>query len=176
MRGNLAVIAAMGTNRVIGVGGGLPWRLPEDQKRFKALTMGHAIIMGRKTYDSIGRALPGRRSIVVSRQVGLALPGCEVVSSFEAALALVEGHDTLPFVIGGEALYAAALEVATRLFLTLVPAAPQGDAYFPELDLTQWREADRVVGEGGLAYVQLVRVAAHERLSAPSPAPAAPSR
>ena len=157
MRAPLAVIAALGTNRVIGVGGGLPWRLPGDLKRFKALTLGHAVIMGRKTHESIGRPLPGRRNIVVSRRAGLAVDGCEVAASFEAALALVAGQDALPFVIGGEALYAAALPVATQLFLTLVPMAPQGDAYFPEVDAGTWQEVQREAGEGGVSFVRLAR-------------------
>jgi len=157
MRLPLAIIAGIGANRVIGVDGHLPWRLPEDMKRFKALTMGHAVIMGRKTHESVGRPLPGRRNIVVSRRPGLEVPGCEVASSFEAALALVKGKDTLPFVIGGEALYRAALPLATHLYLTLVPLAPVGDTYFPELEPGAWREVDRQPGEGGVSFVFLAR-------------------
>jgi len=159
MSAPLALIAAVGTNRVIGVDGHLPWRLPEDLKRFKALTLGHPVIMGRKTHESIGRPLPGRRNLVVSRQRGLTYAGCEVTSSLEEALALVHGTDPLPFVIGGEALYAAALPRATRLFLTEVPMAPQGDAYFPELDLAAWREVARVPGAGGVFFVEFARAA-----------------
>jgi dihydrofolate reductase len=157
MRAPLALIAGVGTNRVIGVDGHLPWRLPEDLKRFKALTMGHAVIMGRKTHESIGRPLPGRRNIVVSRRPGFKVEGCEVAGSLEAALELVRGQDTLPFVIGGEALYAAALPLATQLHLTLVPLAPAGDAYFPELDPGAWREVERLPGENGVSFVLLAR-------------------
>lgn len=157
MTSPLAIIAAVGTNRVIGVGGHLPWHLPEDLRRFKALTMGHAIIMGRTTHESVGRPLPGRRNIVVSRRPGLELSGCEVASSLEGALALVEGRDPLPFVIGGQALYAAALPLATHLFLTLVPLAPEGDAFFPSFDAAAWREVRREAGEAGVSFVELLR-------------------
>jgi dihydrofolate reductase len=154
---SFAIIAGMGANRVIGVDGALPWRLPEDMRRFKALTMGHAVIMGRKTHQSIGRPLPGRQNIVVSRTPGLAFAGCELASSLEDALRLVAPSDPLPFVIGGEALYRSALPFATHLFLTLVPEAPRGDARFPEFDLAQWCEVRRENGEREVVFVELVR-------------------
>jgi dihydrofolate reductase len=159
MSRRLAVIAAMGTNRVIGKDGQLPWRLPEDLKRFKALTLGHPVIMGRKTHQSIGRPLPGRRNIVVSRQAGLALAGCEVAGSLEAALALLPDDGPLPFVIGGEAIYRAALPLASELLLTLVPAAPEGDVRFPELASGVWEEVERTLGAEGVAFVTLRRAA-----------------
>ena len=112
----LALIVGFSRNRGIGLRGAMPWHLPEDLKRFKALTMGHAILMGRKTHQSIGRALPGRRNLVITRGPAT-FPGCEVASSLEAALKRVE-QDALPFIIGGAQLYAEALPQVTQLFLT----------------------------------------------------------
>jgi len=125
-------VAALAENRVIGRDGGLPWRLPDDLRRFRRLTTGHAVVMGRRTFESIGRALPGRRNLVVTRR-GLDAPGIETFASLEAALAAV-ADDPEPFVIGGEALYRAALPRAERLYLTRVEAEVEGDARFPEVD------------------------------------------
>jgi dihydrofolate reductase len=156
----LACIVAMSEDRVIGRRGQLPWHVPEDLKRFKALTMGHAIIMGRATHESIGRVLPGRRNVVVSRTV-TSLPGCEVYPSLEAALAGVQA-DPLPFVIGGAQLYAAALPVVTQLFVTkLAQRVPDGDAHFPELASSAWKEVRSVAGvQPGVTFVDLERTQA----------------
>ncbi len=153
----LACIVAMSEDRVIGRRGQLPWHVPEDLKRFKALTMGHAIIMGRTTHESIGRPLPGRRNVVVSRTVR-ALAGCEVVDSLEAALASVKG-DPLPFVIGGAQLYSAALPLVTTLFLTkLAQRVPDGDAHFPPLVDAEWTQVASVPGvQPGVTFVDLER-------------------
>ncbi|MEX5557608.1 dihydrofolate reductase [Pseudomonas rhodesiae] len=139
----LSLIAALGENRVIGVDNRMPWHLPGDFKYFKATTLGKPIIMGRKTWDSLGRPLPGRLNIVVSRQTDLALEGAEVFPSLEAAVeraeawALEQGVDEL-MLIGGAQLYAQGLELADRLYLTRVALSPEGDAWFPEFDRSQW--------------------------------------
>lgn len=140
----LSLIAALGENRVIGVDNSMPWHLPGDFKYFKATTLGKPIIMGRKTWDSLGRPLPGRLNIVVSRQVDLQLEGAEVYSSLEAAVeraqewALEQGVDEL-MLIGGAQLYAQGLAQADRLYLTRVALSPEGDAWFPAFDLNQWK-------------------------------------
>jgi len=135
-------VAALASNGVIGVDGRLPWRLPEDLKRFKALTLGHPVIMGRRTWQSIGRALPGRRNIVVTRQAGFAAPGAEVAGSLEESLARFAGA-ALVFVIGGAELYAAALPIADALEFTEIDAPFEGDTRFPSFDRGAWRELRR---------------------------------
>ena len=142
----LVLIVAMARNRVIGKDGNLPWRLPEDLKRFRSLTMGHPIIMGRKTYDSIGRALPGRRNIVITRQQNLAIEGVETATSLIAALKMTAGADKV-FVIGGEQIYQAALPMADRIELTWIEADFDGDVLFPEIDLAQWKESVQQPGQ-----------------------------
>jgi len=138
----LAIIAAVAANGVIGDGNRLPWRLSEDLQRFRALTTGHAVIMGRRTWESIGRPLPGRQNIVVTRRGSPLLPGVETAPSFDEALARVR----LPapvFCIGGGELYREALPRATTLHLTEIARAFPGDAYFPALDRSEWRETAR---------------------------------
>ncbi|MBI2296541.1 MAG: dihydrofolate reductase [Betaproteobacteria bacterium] len=135
----LSIIVAMARNRVIGAKGAIPWRLPDELKRFKALTMGHHVIMGRKTWESIGRPLPGRASVVVTRQRGYRAPGALVVHSLEDAVAVC-GGDKEAFVIGGAELYAQALPLADRLYLTTVDADIPGDTYLPEFESSGWRE------------------------------------
>ncbi len=152
----LALIVARARNGVIGARGTLPWRIPEDLKHFRRVTTGHAIVMGRKTYESIGRPLPDRRNIVVSRQPALVLAGCEVAPSLESALVLARATDPEPIVIGGAELYREALPAATRVFLTDVHAEPEGDAFFPELDQSDWDEASRREGDG-VTFRELVR-------------------
>jgi len=149
----LCLIAALASNGVIGAAGHLPWRLPEDLKRFKALTMGHPIIMGRRTWTSIGRALPGRRNIVVTRQSGFIAPGAEVAASLEAAIGLC-GNAPVAYVIGGAELYAAALPLADALELTEIDAPFEGDTLFPRFDRSAWREIRREPrrGVGGLRF------------------------
>ncbi|MFJ4432909.1 dihydrofolate reductase [Pseudomonas sp. NPDC089395] len=142
----LSLIAAHAENRVIGIDNSMPWHLPGDFKYFKATTLGKPIIMGRKTWDSLGRPLPGRLNIVVSRQPGLQLAGAEVFASLETALVRAEqwareqGVDEL-MLIGGAQLYAQALKkgLVSRMYLTRVELAPEGDAWFPEFDQGQWR-------------------------------------
>jgi dihydrofolate reductase len=131
-------IVAMAENGVIGRKNRLPWHLPDDLQNFKRLTMGHSLVMGRKTFESIGRALPGRRSIVVTRQAGYKVPvGVVVAGSVEEALELAEGSEV--FVVGGSAIYREALPRITRLYVTLVETHVEGDAFFPELEPGEWR-------------------------------------
>jgi len=134
----LSLIVAMSENGVIGRDGRLPWKLPADMARFKALTMGHPIIMGRKTYESIGRPLPGRRNIVLSSRPEFAPAGVEVVPSWEAAMERVSAEDEV-FVIGGRAVYRKALPDANRLYLTLVAGDVEGDTFFGLPGGSDWK-------------------------------------
>lgn len=139
----VAIIAAVARNGVIGADGAMPWRLSTDLRRFKALTLGHPVVMGRRTFDAIGRPLPGRANIIVSRRVDFAPAGAAVVPSLEAALAAgrraaeAAGVDTV-FVIGGGEIYRAALPVAGRLLITHVETEPDGDTRFPAIDPAEW--------------------------------------
>ena len=145
---NLAIIVAQAKNRVIGVNNKLPWHLPEDLRYFKQVTMGKPIIMGRKTFDSIGRPLPGRTNIVITRQEDYKPANVEVVNSLDAAIemaesiALINGIDEA-MVIGGAQIYAEALDKAQRLYLTEVDADINGDAWFPDFDRSAWQEVGR---------------------------------
>lgn len=137
----ISLVVAMSRNRVIGLNNRLPWRLPEDLKYFRALTWGKPIVMGRRTHDSIGRPLPGRRNIVVTRNAGYQAEGCTVVHDLEAAWKAADAEEVM--VIGGAELYAQTLHSADRLYLTLVDADFEGDAYFPDYDDDQWEERER---------------------------------
>ena len=128
----ISIIAAMAENRVIGRGGAIPWDIPADRRRFRELTMGHPIIMGRKTFESIGRPLSGRRNIVLSRRPEYRREGCCVVHSLADALAASAGADEV-FICGGEELYQLALPLADRIYLTVVHKLCAGDAYFPPI-------------------------------------------
>lgn len=136
----LSIIAAVAENGVIGRSGQLPWRLSADLQRFKRLTMGHAIIMGRKTYESINRLLPGRQTVVITAQQDWQLPGGQVCHDFEAALDLTR-EDAEPFVIGGASVYRQAWPRAGRLYLTRVEAEVEGDVRFPEIDWDDWERS-----------------------------------
>ena len=137
------IVAAVGRNRVIGVDGRLPWRIPEDLARFRRLTMGHALVMGRETFESIGRPLPGRVNIVLTRRSGWSHQGTRVAGSLDDALEMASSLGLDAFVAGGAAVYEAALDVADRLELTEVEAAPEGDTWFPQVDWSQWEEVSR---------------------------------
>lgn len=140
----IALIAAIGTNRVIGHDNELPWYLPDELKRFKALTTGHPIIMGRKTYQSIGKPLPNRLNIVITRDPSLAIEGCTVVTSIDEALQVAKIADSeIAFVIGGAQIYELFLPKANRLYLTHVDTAPKGDILFPEFDESEWKITER---------------------------------
>lgn len=136
----------MARNGVIGRDNALPWRLPADLQHFKALTTGHPVMMGRKTFESLGRPLPNRTNIVVTRDRNYAPPGARVAHSLDEALAMATAYlpaDRQVFVIGGENLYTQMLPRAERLYVTLVDAEVDGDARFPEFDWQQWRELER---------------------------------
>ena len=135
----LSLIVAMAKNRVIGANGTIPWHLPDELKLFKDLTMGHHIVMGRKTWDSIGRLLPGRTTVVVSRQPGYRLPGARVASSLREAIDACGGDPEI-FVIGGAELFRSALPLADRLYLTTVDAEIPGDTFMPAFDPNEWQE------------------------------------
>jgi dihydrofolate reductase len=137
------LVAAVASNGVIGARGKLPWRLPEDLKHFKTLTFGHPVIMGRRTWDSLGKPLPGRENIVVTRDRAFGAPGASVAASLEAALALC-ADSPVAFVIGGGELYAAALPCADVVTLTEIQRDFEGDARFPEFDRAAWRECERI--------------------------------
>jgi dihydrofolate reductase len=155
----IALIAAMANNRVIGINNTMPWHLPHDFAHFKRLTLNHTIIMGRKTYESIGRPLPSRRNMVVSRNSNFSVTGVEVFASLEAAIAAAGNPPITPsdaldagtaklstdtaFIIGGATLYAQALPLAQHLYLTLVDAEISGDTWFPEIAEAEWRELSR---------------------------------
>lgn len=134
----LALIACMAANRVIGRDGAIPWKHPEDMRRFKALTMGHAIIMGRKTYESIGRPLPGRTNVVISGTPGWSAPGVVATNTLPLALLYATARDPEPFVIGGAQVYAEALPLATVMHLTTLHDEYEGDVLFPEVSASEW--------------------------------------
>jgi dihydrofolate reductase len=138
----LALIAAVAKNGVIGRGNALPWRLSADMQRFRALTTGHAVIMGRKTWESIGRPLPGRQNIVVTRQRDYAAPGAVVTGSLDEAMAAIALPEPA-YCIGGGELYAQALPRATTLHFTHIDREFSGDTRFPDLDASTWRETAR---------------------------------
>jgi dihydrofolate reductase len=139
------MVAAVARNGAIGAQGGLPWRLSSDLKRFKSLTMGKPLIMGRKTFESVGRPLPGRRVIVVTRDLGWTRPDVEVAHGLDEALALAAGAQETMIGGGGE-IYALAMPYADRLYLTEVEAEPAGNVFFPAFDRAQWRETSREIG------------------------------
>ena len=164
MTPRLSVLAAMARNRVIGHNNAIPWRLPHDLKHFKELTMGHPLIMGRKTYESIGRLLPGRTSIIITRQPDYEVPGALVVRSIGEALSICsqtkseEAEHLVPvnecFVIGGADIFQQMLPLCDRLYMTEIQKDFEGDAYFPEFDRNDWREISREehADDDGLEY------------------------
>ncbi|MCP5244713.1 MAG: dihydrofolate reductase [Burkholderiales bacterium] len=145
---NLAILVAMAKNRVIGKNNGLPWHLPADLKHFKSLTMGHTIIMGRKTYESIGRPLPGRTNIIVTGQTGFNVTGAIVVHSLDDALQLdkqsdISGQNCERFIIGGAELYRQTIALSRRMYITEIQRTFDGDTYFPEYNPDEWYEISR---------------------------------
>ncbi|KPK54346.1 MAG: hypothetical protein AMJ63_03395 [Myxococcales bacterium SG8_38_1] len=151
----LAMIVAVARNAVIGKAGDLPWHIPEDLKHFKKTTSGHAIIMGRKTHESIGRALPKRRNIVVTRS-GATFEGCETATSLDEAIALARATDPCPFVIGGASLYLEALPLATELHLTTLDEDVEGDTHFPT-ELPDFVEVESRKGETAGVTFRILR-------------------
>jgi len=154
----VTIVAAVARNGVIGVDGGLPWHLPDDLRRFKELTMGHVLVMGRRTYESIGRPLPGRTTVVVTRRPDWSAGADDVIRARDVPGALQLGSeiDDEVFVVGGGQVYEEALPLADRLELTFVDAEPEGDTFFPEVDWSQWREVTREEGDD-VAYVTYER-------------------
>jgi dihydrofolate reductase len=149
----ICLIAALAANRVIGKNNALPWHLPADLKRFKALTMGHPVVMGRKTYESIGRPLPGRRNLVITRNRDYSAPGCEVVHSLDAAIAACRGAQEI-FIIGGAELFRESLPRAHCLEFTEIRAEIEGDVTFPEFSISEWHETGREIhtDEAGIPF------------------------
>jgi dihydrofolate reductase len=144
----VVLVAAVAANGVIGNGGGIPWRIPEDMAHFRRVTTGNTVVMGRKTFDSIGRPLPGRLNIVVTRQPGWSHDGVFVAGSLEGAVALAQGLDGDIMVIGGGQIYAEALSLADGQVLTEVHQSPDGDAHYPSFSGDEWRETKREAYDG----------------------------
>lgn len=150
----VTLVAAMARDRVIGLRGAMPWHLPAELAHFKVTTMGRSLVMGRKTWDSIGRALPGRQNIVVTRDVTLKAPGCDVAHSLEQAIEMADSDEVM--VIGGGNLYSQALPMAGRMVLTHIDSEAEGDTWFPQWDRAEWitvsREHFAADIRNGLAY------------------------
>jgi dihydrofolate reductase len=137
----ISIVVAISENHAIGKDNKLLWRLPADLKHFKEITTGHTIIMGRKTYESVGRPLPNRRNIIITRQP-IAIEGCEVVNSIDAALALCAEEDEV-FIVGGAEIYRQSLHLTNRIYLTVVHKEFEGDSFFPEIKKEDWKEVSR---------------------------------
>ncbi|MDP4266250.1 MAG: dihydrofolate reductase [Bacteroidota bacterium] len=137
---SISLIVATGDNNVIGLNNQLLWHLPADLKRFKSITMGHHIIMGRKTFESIGKPLPGRTNVIISGQENFNAENCIVVNTIEDALKISE-HDDEIFIIGGEQIYKQTIDIADKIYLTRVYTDISGDVFFPEIDLKHWKVA-----------------------------------
>ena len=163
----ITLIAAVAKNGVIGVDGGLPWHLPDDLRRFKAVTRGHQVVMGRRTFESLPGPLPQRRNYVVTRQMDYMADGVEVVHSLEAAIASAEAHatslDEPLYILGGAAVYEAAMAIAGRLDLTLVDAEIEGDTVFPDFDRSCWIEVESTEHPADESHAYAFRVVIYER-------------
>ena len=168
MAARLSLIVAMAKNRVIGANGAIPWRLPHELQLFKRLTMGHHIIMGRKTWESIGRLLPGRTTVIVTRQIEYAVPGAIVVHALTDAIAKCANDDEI-FVIGGAELFRESLPRAHRLYLTIVDATPDGDTFMPDIDMTEWKTVSAENHDIDEKHAHAYQFNVYERLRAKSP-------
>lgn len=133
----ISLIAAMANNRVIGLNNQMPWHLPADLKHFKSITLGKPVIMGRKTYESIGKSLPGRKNIIISRQSNLNIEGCTVTPSIDAAIEEASDAEEI-IIMGGATIYQQTLSIANRLYLTFINLDTEGDAHFPKWDEAEW--------------------------------------
>ena len=142
MSTKISLIVAVAKNGIIGTGGTMPWHITEDFAHFKAVTLGHSVVMGRKTYESIGRPLPRRRNIVITRNADLKIEGCEMAPSLEAALEMCAGEEEI-FVIGGGEIYRQSMPLAHKLYITHVEIEAAGDTRFPDIDPTVWHEVSR---------------------------------
>lgn len=161
----LSLIVAMAENGVIGRDGDLPWHLPADLAHFKAMTLGKPIIMGRRTWDEVGKPLPGRRNIVISRQADFSAPGAEVVASLDQALDLTRDAPEV-MIIGGAQIYAQALPIADCLYRTLVCGTPDGDTVFPPVDWSQWQLVEESTHPADERHAYALRMQRFERVSA----------
>ena len=159
----LSLIVAVARNGVIGANGAIPWKLPDEQQLFKRLTLGHHIVMGRKTYESIGRLLPGRTTVIVTRQKDYVVPGAIVTHSLSDAINAAARDDEI-FVIGGADLFREALPLADRIHLTTVDAEPEGDTFMPRIDLTEWQELASETHDSDERHAYRYRYALYERL------------
>jgi len=140
----ISIIVAMAKNRTIGINNTLPWRCPEDLKHFKALTMGHHMIMGRKTFESIGKPLPGRTTVVLTRDRDLAIEGCLIAHTLPDAVAACAGDEAV-YIVGGAEIYTQAMPLADTLYITEIQSDVTGDAWFPEFNRTEWQEVAREI-------------------------------
>jgi len=154
---SLSIILATSKNGVIGINNTLPWHLPEDLKRFKSLTMGHHIIMGRKTYESLGRLLPGRTTVIVTNNPKYKVEGALIANSLDEAIALCKDDDEV-FLIGGAQMYQLGISLANKLYITEVEITVDGDVYMPKIDFSQWRLVEETphISSNGLHYRDLI--------------------
>ncbi|MGA2615578.1 MAG: dihydrofolate reductase [Spirochaetia bacterium] len=159
----VSLIAAVAANLLIGDEGKLPWRIPDDLARFKRLTVGHAVVMGRKTFESMGKPLSGRRNIVLTRDARLSLPGCEMAHTREEAIAMA-GSDEELFVIGGASIYELFLPIARRMYLTHVEGEFHGDIFFPEVHWEQWQVVKQETGRSSQPGTPTHRFVDYERI------------
>jgi dihydrofolate reductase len=160
----ISLIVAMAHHHVIGKDNAMPWHLPADLKHFKAITSGHPVIMGRKTFESIGKALPNRRNIVISRQTDYMAADAEVVNSLEAALNLVKDQEEI-FVIGGAQIFKEALPLSQKMYITYIDMNLEGDTFFPQWDHAQWRETSRQFFDPTPAFPHTYAFVDYERVS-----------
>lgn len=158
----ISIIVAMAKNGVIGANNRIPWHLPSELRIFKNVTTGHHVIMGRKTWESINRLLPGRTTVIVTRQADYRVPGAIIANSLRDALEKSAGDEEI-FVIGGAELFAAALPIADRLYLTTVEVAPEGDTFMPAIDFREWRETSSEVHAADERNPHAFRYAVYER-------------
>jgi len=139
----ISSIVAIGENNAIGKNNQLLWRIPADLKHFKEITTGHTVIMGRKTFDSVGKPLPNRRNIIITRRTGLEIPGAEVVNTLDEALSLCDDNEEV-FIVGGAEIYKMAMDVTDKIYLTVVKGTFDADTYFPAIDPDKWMETDQI--------------------------------
>ena len=158
----------MAKNRVIGADNKIPWHLPNELRLFKSLTMGHPIVMGRRTYESINRLLPGRTTVIVTRQRDYEVPGAVVAHSVKDALDASRGDDEV-FVIGGAELFRETLPIADRLHLTVVDAEPAGDTFMPEIDMNAWRETSSQSFDPDEKHAHAYRYSVFDRVHTTTP-------
>ena len=148
----ISLIAAMASNRVIGHQGDIPWKIPGEQKMFKEITMGHTVIMGRKTFESLGRPLPGRTNIVITRKIDYQAPGCIIAHDLDGALSVCPAEENEAFICGGGQLYHLTLPMADKIYLTVLPKEIAGDTYFPEISEAEFQRTQSKLIDGDEPY------------------------